>query len=206
MTPVLKGGTGLSNLPANKLLIGNGVDSIITPSVLHWDNSNNRLGVGTSNPRATLEVNGSIIPSACNLYDLGTTNLRWKDTYISNNLYIGYSNAYFPPPIGLNPLYAARAWVIFDGTTSPPTILGSGNVSSVSVSSTVYTINFTNTLDTDNYALVGSARRGVSGLATFTIRPAAASGVYTRNAVTVYATDSGGTAVTPDKCCVAIFY
>lgn len=47
----------------------------------------------------------------------------------------------------------ARAWVNFDGTTSPGTIRASFNVSSVTRSGTgVYTINFTNAMPDANYA------------------------------------------------------
>ena len=55
---------------------------------------------------------------------------------------------------GSAPIYAARAWVTFDGTTSPPSISASGNVSSVSRSATGdYTINFTTALPDANYAV-----------------------------------------------------
>lgn len=55
---------------------------------------------------------------------------------------------------GSAPVYGARAWVTFDGTTSPPSISASGNVSSVSRSATGdYTINFTTALPDANYAV-----------------------------------------------------
>jgi hypothetical protein len=91
ITTPLKGGTGLSNLPTNKLLVGNGIDPVITPNTLHWDPVENRLGVGTTNPKATLDVTGNmsitgnILPSACNVYSLGSSNLRFKDLFLSGN-------------------------------------------------------------------------------------------------------------------------
>ena len=53
---------------------------------------------------------------------------------------------------GSAPIYAARAWVNFDGTTTTPTIRASGNVSSVTKNSTsVYTVNFTTAMPDANY-------------------------------------------------------
>jgi hypothetical protein len=59
---------------------------------------------------------------------------------------------------GSAPIYAARAWVNFDGTTSSPsTIRGSGNVSSITKHNTGrYTINFTTAMPDANYCLSGA--------------------------------------------------
>jgi hypothetical protein len=47
---------------------------------------------------------------------------------------------------------SARAWVNFDGTTSPGTIRNSFNVTSVTKNGTGdYTVNFTNTMPNANY-------------------------------------------------------
>ena len=49
--------------------------------------------------------------------------------------------------------FGCRAWVNFNGTTSPGTIRASGNVSSVTYNSTGnYTMNFTNAMPDANYA------------------------------------------------------
>jgi hypothetical protein len=59
---------------------------------------------------------------------------------------------------GSAPIYACRAWVNFDGTTSPGTIRASGNVSSVSRLGTGnFRVNFTTAMPDANYATVGSA-------------------------------------------------
>lgn len=51
--------------------------------------------------------------------------------------------------------YKCRAWVNFDGTTTPPTIRASGNVSSVVRNSNGdYTINFTTPLVDADYSVV----------------------------------------------------
>jgi hypothetical protein len=62
---------------------------------------------------------------------------------------------------GSAPIYAARAWVNFDGTTATPsTIRGSGNVSSVTRNATGdYTVNFTTAMPDANYSVNVSAQR-----------------------------------------------
>jgi hypothetical protein len=61
---------------------------------------------------------------------------------------------------GSAPSYSARAWVNFDGTTSPGTIRGSGNVSSVTRNATGdFTINFSTAMSDNNYSVCGTARR-----------------------------------------------
>jgi len=58
--------------------------------------------------------------------------------------------------------YGCRAWVNFNGTTaSPSTIRGSGNVSSITKTSTGnYAINFTTNLVDTNYSVVASVSKG----------------------------------------------
>lgn len=61
---------------------------------------------------------------------------------------------------GTAPIYAARAWVNFDGTTTPPTIRASGNVSSVARNATgVFTINLTTAMPNANYSVVEGGTR-----------------------------------------------
>jgi hypothetical protein len=65
---------------------------------------------------------------------------------------------------GSAPVYACRAWVNFNGTTSPGTIRASGNVSSVTRNGTGdYTINFTTALPDANYNAVSSVGGVASG-------------------------------------------
>ncbi len=53
-----------------------------------------------------------------------------------------------------NEQYTCKAWVNFDGTTTPPTIRASGNVSSVVRNATGdYTVNFTNSIVDGNYGI-----------------------------------------------------
>ena len=61
---------------------------------------------------------------------------------------------------GSAPKYACRAWVNFDGQTTPPTIRASGNVSSVTRTATGdYTVNFTTAMPDTNYAALISQSR-----------------------------------------------
>jgi hypothetical protein len=54
---------------------------------------------------------------------------------------------------GSAPVFACRAWVNFDGTTTTPTIRASGNVSSVTRSTTgVFVANFITAMPDANYA------------------------------------------------------
>jgi hypothetical protein len=89
---------------------------------------------------------------------------------------------------GSAPVFAARAWVNFDGTTTTPTIRASGNVSSVTRNGTgEYTVNFTTAMLDTNYAgLVtagdyGSLSRSAGG-ATTALRTTTTYKVLTLNA------------------------
>lgn len=58
--PAANGGTGASALTANKLMVGNGAADVLTPTALHWDGVNTRLGINTATPTERLEVNGNV--------------------------------------------------------------------------------------------------------------------------------------------------
>ena len=69
--PVGNGGTGATSFTAGKILFGNGTSAISTDTNLHWDDVNNRLGVGTSLPttrtmiqRGTSSANAPISSNA----------------------------------------------------------------------------------------------------------------------------------------------
>jgi len=65
---------------------------------------------------------------------------------------------------GVPPYYAARAWVTFEGG-SPPSILSSANVASVSRTATgLFTITFTSNMPNANYAVAGMAFDSVSSV------------------------------------------
>lgn len=56
---VLRGGTGASSFSNGSLLFFNGSTFAQDNSNLYWDNTNKRLGIGTSSPTVPLSVNGS---------------------------------------------------------------------------------------------------------------------------------------------------
>jgi hypothetical protein len=57
---------------------------------------------------------------------------------------------------GAAPTYACRAWVNFNGTTTPPTIRASGNVSSITdLGSAYYEVNFATPMPDSNYSVAG---------------------------------------------------
>jgi hypothetical protein len=57
--PVANGGTNTTTLTTNKVMIGNGTSGVLTPTNLHWDNTNSRLGIGTPSPLNALDVIGN---------------------------------------------------------------------------------------------------------------------------------------------------
>jgi hypothetical protein len=82
------------------------------------------------------------------------------DVTINNAGVTAIGNAKVTPPMltgaqtGSAPIYGARAWANFDGTTTPPTIRASGNVASVTRNSTGnYTITFTTAMQDANYSV-----------------------------------------------------
>jgi hypothetical protein len=71
-----------------------------------------------------------------------------------------------------------KAWVNFNGTTSPGTIRSSYNVSSVTKNATGnYTVNFTNTLSDANYSATATTQAGA--VAHFAVGASKATGSYT---------------------------
>ena len=58
--PIANGGTNTTVLSSNKVLVSNTTGTgILTPTNLHWDNTNSRLGILTTAPNATLSVGSS---------------------------------------------------------------------------------------------------------------------------------------------------
>jgi hypothetical protein len=97
--------------------------------------------------------------------------------------------------------YACRAWVSFDGSTTPPTIRSSANVASVTSSATgVYLVTFTTPMPNANYAAIvtGTARGGGgSPSSNWSIGFGSNStnrvaGTYSTTAVQLYAQSSDG--------------
>jgi hypothetical protein len=79
------GGTGLTTITTNKLLVGNGTNQILQPSNLHWDNSNNRLGIGTTTPTTTLDISGNLSISG-NISGSGNGLTNLNSSNINNGI------------------------------------------------------------------------------------------------------------------------
>jgi hypothetical protein len=99
----------------------------------------------------------------------------------SGNVTLGSS--VLATPTGSAPSYTCRAWVNFDGNTSPGTIRASGNVSSVTrVSTGVFTVNLTTAMPDANYAISISSQASAVDLDTGTAVPTASAFTFrTRN-------------------------
>ena len=57
---VVRGGTGASTFISGKVLFGNGTNAINTNDNLHWNNTNSRLGVGTTAPDESIHTPGAV--------------------------------------------------------------------------------------------------------------------------------------------------
>lgn len=65
---------------------------------------------------------------------------------------------------GSAPIYAPRAWVTFNASSGTPTILASGNVSSITDNGVGdFRINFTTAMADANFAVCGASSEGVAG-------------------------------------------
>jgi len=81
--PVTNGGTNATTLTANKIMVGNGTSGVLTPTNLHWDNTNTRLGIGTASPALTLTVISSSSNDGISTYNTAADGAA--DIRIGNN-------------------------------------------------------------------------------------------------------------------------
>jgi hypothetical protein len=94
--------------------------------------------------------------------DLASGPVAGTTANFSGNVTLGSS--VLATPSGSAPSYTCRAWVNFNGTTSPGTIRASGNVSSVTRNGTGdYTVNFTTAMPDVNYAVAGNGNNNATG-------------------------------------------
>jgi len=105
---------------------------------------------------------------------------------------------------GSAPIYACRAWVNFDGTTSPPTIRASGNVSSITDNGVGnYTVNFITPMPDQNYAVSAISYIQAPGNVSAITCEIAVAG-QAANSVPII-TKQSGRAIDSALVCVAIF-
>ena len=76
---VSRGGIGTTTLSSNSILVGNGSNALLQPTNLIWNNTNTRLGVGTTNPTTTLDVNGIITGTGSGLSSIMSEILEEDD-------------------------------------------------------------------------------------------------------------------------------
>jgi hypothetical protein len=119
---------------------------------------------------------------------------------------VGVANA-APVKTALNasgsaPIYACRAWVNFNGT-STVAIRASGNVSSITDNGTGdYTVNFTTAMPDANYCWSASGQQPAGSSSSSVIGSSATA--PTASALRILALNAGGAADWPNLC-VAIF-
>lgn len=100
---------------------------------------------------------------------------------------------------------SAKAWVNFNGTTSPGTIRASFNVSSVTRAATGdYVVNFTNAFSDANYATVSSSGRNGTGAGGY-LSLVSQRLAQTTSAVQIYTIDTGGATLDSPYVSVSVF-
>jgi hypothetical protein len=88
--PVANGGTGQTTLTANKVLVGSGTSGVLTPTNLHWDNTNSRLGIGQT-PLYTLDVLESGASTVSNTFAMA--RITGSDNVANDLTLIGPANS-----------------------------------------------------------------------------------------------------------------
>lgn len=119
------------------------------------------------------------------------------------------NSAQFATVTGTAPLYAARAWVNFNGTGTVA-IRASGNVSSITDNGVGdYTVNFTTALPDINYNVnINAAAPGIwlSQISPFTATSGASESVPTTGSVRFVVVNSAPTGLQdPKYVCVSVF-
>jgi hypothetical protein len=111
-----------------------------------------------------------------------------------------FGTASLAEPTGTAPLFMARAWVNFDGTTSPGTIRASGNVSSVTRNGTGdYTVNFTTAMPDANFSAISSTGVDITNTQT------AAIGARATSSVRVFMFSSSDVLINTNYVAVSVF-
>ena len=71
------GGTGWNSIAAGYAIFGNGAGALATSSSFYWDNSNSRLGIGTSTPDSKLTVFNNADDSAIEFSSASGSTYKW---------------------------------------------------------------------------------------------------------------------------------
>ena len=71
------GGTGWNSIAAGYALFGNGAGALVTSSSFYWDNTNSRLGIGTTTPNSKLTVFNNADESAIEFSSASGSTYKW---------------------------------------------------------------------------------------------------------------------------------
>jgi hypothetical protein len=117
-------GLALSSLTQGSVLFAGASGTISQDNTnLFWDDTNNRLGIGTSSPSTLLQVVGTttaqhILPQTDNTYNLGSSSQRWRGIFAQGALHLGVSNF---SSLGSPVIYLGETGTVF-GTSNVTTI------------------------------------------------------------------------------------
>ena len=200
--PVANGGTGTTTAFTSGSVVFAGASGVYSQdnSNLFWDDTNNRLGVGTATPVSSIETNGPITAPT-----LAATNLKHASS-ASNNIVLDSSgNTAVGGTLSFNSgygssatAYGCRAWVNFNGTGTVA-IRASGNVTSITDNGTgQYTMNFTTALPDANYC--AAAASFVAGTAIIVRTPS-----FATTSLSLNTTNSAASDVDTSTVSIAIF-
>jgi len=212
--PVASGGTGATTLTANNVILGNGTSAvqfvapgsngnILTSNGTTWVSSTPSAGgtvtsVSGTGTASGLTLSGTVTTSG-SLTLSGTVNSLASGTYnisISGSAGSATTATKLSTTSGSAPAFGIRAWGTFNGTGSNGSnmsINDSGNVSSVFKNNTGdYTITFTTSMPTADYAITGTVTGG--------------TGDGSQRTLQVHASTPGGTPTTKSTSQVRIIY
>ncbi len=151
--PVSGGGTGSNTFTAGSVLFSNGTSIIQDNSNFFWDDTNNRLGIGTTSPTSTLSVNGDTSITG-NLTVTG--NITGSIT--ATNL-IPYTGAISNVNLGAHSLTTAKLISNSDATINSLTVGAGGDGTQLSNAALGFNALLNNTTGRNNVAIGTDALR-----------------------------------------------